>query len=71
VRGALREVGLSAQMQQRKLFLTRKHVLARLRFAQRYENWTIDDWKHVIFNDKKKINRFNSDGRCSKFLDSL
>jgi hypothetical protein len=42
-RCALREVGLGAQVQQRKPFLSRKHVLACLRFAQRYENWTIDD----------------------------
>ena len=42
---ALREVGLGAQVQQRKPFLSHKHVLARLRFAQRFENWILDDWK--------------------------
>ena len=34
-----------------------------MRFAQRYENWTIADWKHVIFSDEIKINRFNPDDR--------
>jgi hypothetical protein len=43
VRRALREVGLGAQVQQRKPFLSCKHVLACLRLAQKYENWTIDD----------------------------
>ena len=43
VRRTLREVGLGAQVQQRKPIPTRKYVLTRLRFAQRYENWTIDD----------------------------
>ena len=38
-------------------------MFTRLRFAQRFENWTIDDWKHGVFNDETKINRFNSYGR--------
>ena len=37
--------------------MSRKHVLACLRFAQRYENW-----KRVVFSDKTKINMFNSYG---------
>ena len=67
MRHALREAGLGAQVQQRKSFFSHKHVLARLRFAQRYEIWTIDDWKRVIFNDETKINRISSNGRswCS------
>ena len=40
-----------------------KHVLAHLRFAQRYDNWTINNWKRVIFSDETKVNRFNSNGR--------
>ena len=63
MRHALREVALGAQVLQRKAFLSCNHVLACLRFAQRYENWTIDDWKHMIFRDKTKINKFNSEGR--------
>ena len=60
---ALREARLGAQVQQRKSFFSRKRVLARLRFVQRYENWIIDDWKRMILSDETKINRFNSDGR--------
>jgi hypothetical protein len=63
VRCALREVGLGAQMQQRKPFSSHKHILARLRFARRHEDRTIDDWKHIIFSDETKINKFDSDGR--------
>jgi hypothetical protein len=59
MRRALREAGLGAQVQQRKPFLSRKHVLACLWFAQRFANWTIDDWKCVIFSDETKINRFD------------
>jgi hypothetical protein len=57
VRRALREVAVCAQVQQRKPIQSRKHVLACLRFTQRYENWTIEDWKRVIFNDETNINR--------------
>jgi hypothetical protein len=57
---ALREVWLGVQVQQRKPYLSHKHVLAHMRFAQRYENWTIDDWKSVSYRDDTKINRFNS-----------
>ena len=60
VRRVLRE---GAQVQQRKPFMICEHVLARLRFAQKYENWTIDDRKRTIFNDETKINRCNSNGR--------
>ena len=57
MRRVLREVAVGAQLQQRKPILSREHVIACLRFIQRYENWTIDDWNRVIFNDETKINR--------------
>ena len=60
VRRALRKVGLRAQVQQKKPILNHQHILARLIFAQRYENWTTDDWKRMIFSGKTKINKFNS-----------
>jgi hypothetical protein len=60
---ALRAKGLVAHAQQKKPFLAHRHVLARLRFACRYANWTVDDWEQVIFCDETKVNKFNSDGR--------
>eukprot|EP00301_Raphidiophrys_heterophryoidea_P003150 c11435_g1_i1.p1 GENE.c11435_g1_i1~~c11435_g1_i1.p1 ORF type:complete len:118 (-),score=20.00 c11435_g1_i1:225-578(-) len=35
----------------------------RLQFARKYQNWTIADWKQVIFSDESKICRINSGGR--------
>ena len=32
-------------------------------FAQRYKEWTIEDWKRVWFSDETKINCLGSDGR--------
>ena len=63
LRHALREAGLDASVQQKKPLLIKRHVLARLSFAYKYKNWTVDDWRRVIFNDETKINLINSDGK--------
>ena len=63
VRRTLREARLGAQVHQRKPFMSCEHVLTCSRFAQRYENWIIDDWKHVVFCDETKIKRVDLDYR--------
>jgi transposase len=35
----------------------------RLLFAKKYQHWTEDDWRRVIFTDETKINRLGSDGK--------
>lgn len=62
LRHGLREAGLGACVQQKKPLLAKRHVLARLNFAHKYKNWTVDDWRRVIFSDETKINLINSDG---------
>ena len=52
MRRALRDIHLIAQVQQKKPFLTYSHLLARLRFAHMYANWTIFEWKCVFFNNE-------------------
>jgi hypothetical protein len=34
-----------------------------MEFVTRYEHWTIDDWKRVIWSDETRINCFGSDGK--------
>lgn len=46
----------------KKSLLTKKHCQDCLCFAQMYKNWTVDDWKGVIWSDKTKINCLGSDG---------
>jgi len=46
----------------KKPALSTKNKRLRLEFAKQHENWTVEDWKRVIFSDETKINRFNSDG---------
>ena len=47
----------------KKPFLKAKHRRDRLNFALKYGEWTVDDWKRVLWSDETKINRFGSDGR--------
>jgi len=63
VRNAFHEAGLGAVEKEAKPRLSPKNVKARLEFAKRHKHWTVDDWKHVIWSDETKINRFCSDGR--------
>jgi transposase len=60
---ALREAGLGAVEKESKPMLSSKNIKARLQFAKRHQDWTINDWKRVIWSDETKINCFGSDGR--------
>jgi len=43
--------------------LTVVHRKKHLEFALKYQNWTVEDWKRVIWSDETKINRIGSDGK--------
>ena len=60
---ALLERGLSSKQKKEKPLLSKKNIKARLSFAKEHKDWTVADWRTVIFSDETKINRFNSDGR--------
>jgi transposase len=63
VRNLLKKNGLKARVKAKKPFLSQRHRRLRLDFAKRYENWTVEDWRRVVFSDETKVNRFGSDGR--------
>jgi transposase len=63
VRRALQEAGLKAMEKEKRLKLSPKNIKARLAFAKRHKDWTITDWKRIIWSDETKISRFCSDGR--------
>ena len=63
VRNMLKRKGLKSAVKKKKPFLKSQHIKDRLEFAKRYKDWTIEDWRCVIFSDETKINRFGSDGR--------
>ena len=39
------------------------HRQKRLKFAHTHANWTVEDWKRVLWSDETKINRIGSDGK--------
>jgi DDE superfamily endonuclease/Transposase len=64
VRRAFKEAGLGSIEKKPKPMLSAKNIKARLEFANLHKDWTVDDWKRVIWSDETKINRFCSDGRA-------
>lgn len=59
----LREAGLVSFIKPKKPSLSPKNIKLRLEWAKAHVHWTIDDWKHVIWTDETKIERFGSSGK--------
>src|SRR5690349_8911669 len=62
VRNARHEKGLGAIVKPKTPNLSLKDVKSRLEWAKAHKDWTINDWKRVIWTDETKVNRFGSDG---------
>jgi transposase len=62
VRDVLKSNGLKARKKIRKPKLNKKQIHQHLEFAKKYQNWTVNDWKKVLWSDETKINRYMSDG---------
>ena len=62
IRNVLKDTGLEAMKKEKRPRLSAKNIKKRLEFAKYYKDWTVEDWKHVIWSDETKINRFGSDG---------
>jgi DDE superfamily endonuclease len=54
---------MKAVVKQKCPLLSKHHRRERLDFALSHQDWTVDDWKHVIWSDETKINCIGSDGR--------
>lgn len=63
IRNWLKEAGLCSFPKIKKPLLQKRHVKQRLDFARKYQYWTVEDWKRVIWSDETKINCMGSDGR--------
>jgi transposase len=63
VRRVLKKNGLHSAQKIKKPMLSLRHRNARMEFAIRHKDWTIDDWRKVVWSDESKINRLGSDGR--------
>jgi hypothetical protein len=54
---------MKAVVKRKRPFLSKKHRRERMDFAITHQDWTVEDWKTVVWSDETKINRFGSDGR--------
>jgi transposase len=63
VQRILKEDGLYSSTKKKVPMLKASHRQQRLKFARDHENWTVEDWKRVLWSDETKINRIGSDGR--------
>jgi transposase len=63
IRRTLRRNGLVSRIKKKKPYLRKMHRIRRLAFARKYQNWTLDDWKRVVWSDESKFMLFGSDGR--------
>ena len=61
-RHCLKKAGMKAVVKSKHAFLSTKHCKARLDFAYAHKDWTLEDWKQVIWSDETKVNRLGSDG---------
>ena len=52
IKKRLFEAGRNARRPKRKQLLTHKMKRKRLAWAKKYKNWTLDDWKKVLFSDE-------------------
>ena len=63
IRRALKKNNFQAVIKRKCPLLTQKHRQERLKFAHTHSNWTVEDWKRVLWSDETKINRIGNDGR--------
>jgi transposase len=63
VRCSLKMAGMKAVVKKKRPLLSKKHRKERMDFALAHQDWTLEDWKKVVWSDETKINRLGSDGR--------
>lgn len=61
VRRRLLKENLYGRRAVKKPLLTKRHRMARLKFARDHKDWTQDQWASVVFSDESKFNLFGSD----------
>ena len=52
---AILELGYTRSIAQRRPLLKKLDMKRRLKFAHEHKDWTIEDWKQVIFMDEMAI----------------
>ena len=63
VRHTLHKAGVRPVVKKKCPLLRPSHRQARLEWAERHKEYTIADWRRVVWSDETKINCIGSDGR--------
>jgi transposase len=63
IRRILKANGFKSKVKSKKPFLSKKHKQKRLKFAQKYKCWTIEDWKKIVWSDECKFMLYDPNGR--------
>ena len=54
---------MKAVVKRNRPLLSKRHRRERLDFAICHQDWTVEDWKRVVWSDETKINCLGLDGR--------
>src|SRR5258708_35052493 len=57
------KAGWKAVVKKKRPMLSRHHRKERMDFAISHKEWTLEDWKRVVWSDETKVNCLGSDGR--------
>jgi len=63
VHKGLNKAGWKAVVKKKQPMLSRHHKRDRMDFALSHKEWTLEDWKRVVWSDETNVNRLGSDGR--------
>ncbi len=63
IRNLLKDGNFESDVKPSSVPLTSERKKERLQFAKTYRNWTVHDWRRVVFSDETKVNRLGSDGK--------
>ena len=63
LRSYLLRRGIFAQIKNRKPILSNRNRLKRIVFAKKYQNWTKDDWRRVVWTDETSFSLTRSTGK--------
>lgn len=69
VKERLQKAGLNGRVSIKKPLLRRGNKKKRLEWAHAHKNWTVDDWKQVLWTDESKFEIWaKTKGLCSSWL---
>ena len=63
VQNRMKSLGMKAVVTKKRPILSQRHWKERLDFAIAHKDWTVEDWKRVVWSDETKINHLGSDGK--------